>query len=581
MKDIKTRNLYFLLTALFTAVMSLSSGTMAYAQITPSQDAYTNTAMPTTNLGTKTVLDVESASQTTYIQFDLSSIPGSFTTANIAKASLKLYVNGVTTAGNFNVDLVNGSWTEKTITASLAPALGTTVASGIALSSANVHGYLVIDVTAAVDAWLDGSAPNNGLALVADSPLNASFDSKESTTTSQPPELEIVFTGGGIAGVATANGSGLMGGGTNGTLNLSLTNSCATSQILQWTGSAWACTTIKGTGTITGVTAGTDLTGGGTGGNVTLNLNTASTDKRYAQLGTANTFTGNQTVNGAFGVSGLTILFGNLIGNSANFTGVGVGQASPRALLDVVGNGSDALLGDAGCGSGYSGIGFTTSGGLSGCTNYALLGGPGGGTFLNANGTAWIHFRSNNNELATIDNSGDMNIIGQNGGGSLSVSGKVSSSNVIASVTASNMTAAEQNPSACSEATLTKLDSNCQVPNLTLTKTTTNPDVLVMVSIGGITTDECAYGNFYLFVDGKVVALSTVSTNTNDARNGNEVGSLSMMSLQNLAPGSHTFQVQATTDMNGGDCQPFTLATTVSNGDGSRGSERSLVVREF
>jgi hypothetical protein len=49
-----------------------------------------------------------------------------------------------------------------------------------------------------------------------------------------------------------------------------------------------------GTGTITGVTAGTDLTGGGISGNVTLNIDTT----KVPQLHTANTFTGNQTVNG-------------------------------------------------------------------------------------------------------------------------------------------------------------------------------------------------------------------------------------------------------------------------------------------
>jgi hypothetical protein len=49
-----------------------------------------------------------------------------------------------------------------------------------------------------------------------------------------------------------------------------------------------------GTGTITGVTAGTDLTGGGTSGAVTLNLNTAAlqtaNDARYTQLGGSPTF---------------------------------------------------------------------------------------------------------------------------------------------------------------------------------------------------------------------------------------------------------------------------------------------------
>lgn len=42
--------------------MALLTG--ASAQITPSQDAYTNTADPTTNYGAKTLLDVESASRT-------------------------------------------------------------------------------------------------------------------------------------------------------------------------------------------------------------------------------------------------------------------------------------------------------------------------------------------------------------------------------------------------------------------------------------------------------------------------------------------------------------------------------------
>jgi hypothetical protein len=125
----------------------------AYGQITPSGDAYTNTATPTTNLGTKPVLDVESSSQTTYIQFDLSSIPAGYTSTSIAKATLKLYVNAVTTAGSFNVDYVNGTWSEKTITADLAPALGTTIVSTVALTSANVHDYVLIDVTPALGAW--------------------------------------------------------------------------------------------------------------------------------------------------------------------------------------------------------------------------------------------------------------------------------------------------------------------------------------------------------------------------------------------------------------------------------------------
>src|SRR5450755_142828 len=71
----------------------------AYGQITPSSDAFTNTAAATTNYGANVLLDVSGAKEIVYIQFDLSSIPAS---ANVSKATLKLYVNAVTKAGSFN-----------------------------------------------------------------------------------------------------------------------------------------------------------------------------------------------------------------------------------------------------------------------------------------------------------------------------------------------------------------------------------------------------------------------------------------------------------------------------------------------
>src|SRR5208282_2285247 len=76
----------------------------AYGQLTPLGDSYTNTGTPTTNYGAKTLLDVDGATQITYIQFSLASIPAS---ASISQATLKLYVNTVTSAGSFNVDYVN------------------------------------------------------------------------------------------------------------------------------------------------------------------------------------------------------------------------------------------------------------------------------------------------------------------------------------------------------------------------------------------------------------------------------------------------------------------------------------------
>jgi hypothetical protein len=148
------------------------------------------------------------------------------------------------------------------------------------------------------------------------------------------------FPGAGtITGVTTATGSGLSGGGKAGTLSLKvpaagITNAmlqnptltlnanaagglttpgamtlgstytiglkpCATNQVLQYTGSVWNCSSA-GTGTITGVTAGSDLTGGGTGGSVTLNLDTT----KVPLLNAGNTFVGNQGITGNLTATG-------------------------------------------------------------------------------------------------------------------------------------------------------------------------------------------------------------------------------------------------------------------------------------
>jgi hypothetical protein len=191
----------------FFALLSLTllAWTAAFGQLTPSADTYVNTASPTTNFGAAATLNVASASQTAYIQFDLSAIPSGYTGANIAKASLKLYVNAVGTAGSFNIDYVDGTWTEKTITANLSPALGTTIVSSVPVAKSQVGDYIIIDITPAVDAWLSGT-PNDGITLVANSPMAASFTSKENTTFSHAPELDIVFLGNGAQGPAGPQG---------------------------------------------------------------------------------------------------------------------------------------------------------------------------------------------------------------------------------------------------------------------------------------------------------------------------------------------------------------------------------------
>ena len=198
----RVRSAWVLAIALLTMLVAVPS----FAQFTPSDDAYVNSASPAANYGGATTLSVVSPSQTSYIRFDLTAVPSTYTGTSVAKATLKLFVNNVATAGNFNIDLVAGSWAEKTITYDLQPALGSTIATAVSLTPAAKSDYIEVDLTSTVQAWLNGTEPNDGIALVANSPLSATFTTKENTGTSHPPELDIVFYGSGAQGPAGPTG---------------------------------------------------------------------------------------------------------------------------------------------------------------------------------------------------------------------------------------------------------------------------------------------------------------------------------------------------------------------------------------
>ena len=124
-----------------------------------------------------------------------------------------------------------------------------------------------------------------------------------------------------------------------------------------------------GSGTITGVTAGTDLTGGGSSGGVTLNLDIT----KVPQLATANTFSGNNT----FSVSGTDAIDA--------FT-TGPGKSAVVALNNATGGGAIGVFAWTvdGLGQGVVGINKGTPGGVGVWGQgfpgvYGLIPGPTGG----------------------------------------------------------------------------------------------------------------------------------------------------------------------------------------------------------
>jgi endosialidase-like protein len=188
----------------------------------------------------------------------------------------------------------------------------------------------------------------SGTSVPAETGLHIASDGQITFATGQ------IFPGTGdgtLTGITTASGSGLTGGGTSGTLNLGL-KTCSANQVLQYVSGAWTCSNA-GAGTITGVTAGADLTGGGTSGSVTLNLDTT----KVPLLAAANTFTGNQTVNGNLSATGVVTGSSYQIGNNLFAFG---SYANSNAFLGFSGN--SAATGGDNTGSGYLALQQLTTG---------------------------------------------------------------------------------------------------------------------------------------------------------------------------------------------------------------------------
>ncbi len=260
---------------------------MASAQAPPSADTFVSSANPRNNYGSSISLIVQPGT-TTFIRFDLSTLPAN---ASVNKATLRLYVDAFARAGSFDVYEVDTAWSESTLTFNTAPPLGPSATGSIpiAISSARVNNFVLIDITPLVQHWVDKSITNNGIALALTTATGGfAFDAKESLLTANGPEIEIELNGpqGSIGPQGPQGPQGPEGP----------------------QGPA-------GSGSVIQVNSGPGVLGGPITTTGTLSLDTVFTDARYAQLSFPNTFTGNQTVNGNVSATGLVTGAAFNIGN--------------------------------------------------------------------------------------------------------------------------------------------------------------------------------------------------------------------------------------------------------------------------
>jgi hypothetical protein len=191
---------------LLVSVLSALAG----AQVVLTDDAFTWSQTPKNNYGSQIAL-VVSCGTNSYFKFSFANLPAGVDGTNIAGASVTIYVDAVLTSGTMDVYAVNGSWSEGAITYNNAPPLGSRLLSTVSVTK---PGYLSFNLTSTVQAWLNGTLPNNGIALVpsSSSQISASFDSKENLLTSHTAGLSLVLVSAGPQGPQGVQGpQGLTG----------------------------------------------------------------------------------------------------------------------------------------------------------------------------------------------------------------------------------------------------------------------------------------------------------------------------------------------------------------------------------
>jgi hypothetical protein len=218
------RNLLTKVSIIVIHLSALAVGT--FAQTVLVSDAYTSATSANGNFGTNPSLNV-SVNNTAYVKFEIAGTLSAGTKRDdIAKATVKFYVNKVATAGKLDLYPIMADWDEKTITANNAPPIGSLALTTPQIAKDAQGNYVLIDITDLVKQWFDDGSgqnaiPNYGFAL-APHPVDPNtpqladinFDSKENSQTSHDALLSVQLEHGSAGLQTVTTDATLTGDGT-------------------------------------------------------------------------------------------------------------------------------------------------------------------------------------------------------------------------------------------------------------------------------------------------------------------------------------------------------------------------------
>ncbi|WP_332855121.1 DNRLRE domain-containing protein [Duganella sp. S19_KUP01_CR8] len=174
-------------------------------------DAYTfpgNIGAVDASTGASPGLNVGNGS-VAYLRFNMATLPSGITRANVAKATLTVWVSKRTSATSaLAVQAVTGAWQEDTLTlGDPIPALGTQLIATALVPAAG--SYVSFDISELAKSWVDFPEQNFGLGItsVRSQPsITFVIDSKENTLTGHAARLDITLMTEGKPGAVGATG---------------------------------------------------------------------------------------------------------------------------------------------------------------------------------------------------------------------------------------------------------------------------------------------------------------------------------------------------------------------------------------
>ncbi|WP_221067385.1 DNRLRE domain-containing protein [Methylomagnum ishizawai] len=162
-------------------------------------DSYTDSANPTVNYGSATILPANGTGKTVLFKFKSMAafLPAGTTSSGIAKAMLHVWVRGSTNnSARFIVKRANADWTEGTLTANTGltdAALPAPFTDSTAIN--NLPQWVSVDVSDLVKYWVDNPGDPGRSIMLTTTAGEVSLDSKENTDTSHAAFIDVTLVG--------------------------------------------------------------------------------------------------------------------------------------------------------------------------------------------------------------------------------------------------------------------------------------------------------------------------------------------------------------------------------------------------